>query len=118
MIKSVTSFSVGSFPVAELFLQKSLKNLSIPILYAGESLCFKAEIKPFVFTKTGQMAFTRIALLPNSLANDCVIPFTANLVDEYTELFLLPLLPAMLDTFIIEVFFFKSLRAYLHDQKI
>ena len=32
MIRSVTSFSVGNFPVAELFLQKSLKNLSIPIL--------------------------------------------------------------------------------------
>ena len=116
MIRSVTSFSVGSFPVAELFLQKSLKNLSIPILYAGESLCFKAEIKPFVFTKTGQMAFTRIALLPNSLANDCVIPFTANLVDEYTELFLLPLY-LIFDTFIIEVFFLK-LKTYLHDQKI
>ena len=38
MIRSVTSFSVGSFPVAELFLQKSLKNLSIPIYGKGDNV--------------------------------------------------------------------------------
>ena len=112
MIRSVTSFSVGSFPVAELFLQKSLKNLSIPILYAGESFFFKAETKPLVLINTGQIAFTLIDLFPSSLAKDCVIPFTANLLDEYAELFLLPLLPAILDMFIMDAFLFKSFKVF------
>ena len=64
--KSATSFSMGNLPVAELIFLKSFKNLLIPILNAGESFFSKASTKPLVLIKTGQIAFTRIDLLPSS----------------------------------------------------
>ena len=61
------------------------------LLLAGELVSYNALINPFVLTKTGHIALTRIFLNPNSLDNDWVNPLTPNFEAEYAELFLLPL---------------------------
>ena len=45
----------------------------------GETLYFNAFSRPFVLIYTGQTELTLIFFIPNSLDNDCVIPFTPNL---------------------------------------
>ena len=63
------------------------------------------------------ISFTLIFLGPNSLANDCVIPFIANFEATYTLLFLLPLFPAILLIFMIDPSLLRIFDAALLPQK-
>ena len=114
--KSPTSLAVGILLSAELVCVKSCINFS-GLPFPGAYSLSKAFSNPSVEIRTGQIAFTLIPLFPNSLARDCVRPFIPNFEATYAELLVLPLLPAILDIFIIELPCFKTFDAALHPQK-
>ena len=98
--KEVTLAISSGFP-------KSPKGIFFFILFI--SLIVRFFLVNFVFMKPGEIVFTLIFFLPNSIANVLLAPFNACFDITYGSLFFLPKIPYKEEIKVIEQLFFAKL---------